>query len=200
MSNISIVILAAGSSSRLGFPKQLLKLNDRSFIVHAVQEASKVSDHIVVVLGANEDALRRELIEYPVRISSNPEWQDGMSSSIHIGLKTVLSEFPATQAVILMVCDQPYVNAELLREMITDYGNSGKPIVACAYKEVAGTPSLFDKKLFPELLALSGQSGARSVISKNKDLVSTVPFPLGYLDIDTKEDYEQFIEKENQKN
>jgi molybdenum cofactor cytidylyltransferase len=199
MSKNAIIILAAGSSSRLGYPKQLLKHYDQSFIRHAVAEASKVSDRIIVVLGANEEAMKEELIGVPAKIVQNKNWEEGMSSSIRCGLTAVLHEEPNTQSVILMVCDQPYVNSGLLEQIIAEQKRSTKPIVACVYSGTIGTPSLFDKSFFSALLNLKGQTGAKSILAKHSDLMAAVSFPEGDLDIDTQEDYDQFLKNEKLK-
>ena len=92
-----------------------------------------------------------------------------------------------------MVCDQPFVDEQLLNNIAQTKSESGKGIVASSYKDTLGTPVLFNKTYFPELLALQGQEGAKKLIFKHKEDVAAVPFPLGYFDIDTAEDYNSLI-------
>jgi molybdenum cofactor cytidylyltransferase len=106
------------------------------------------------------------------------------------GLSDLLRGNESIDAAIIMVCDQPFVTSSLLKELIARYEETKKPIVASAYQDTIGTPVLFDKSFFQALLSLKGQTGARKIISENIGSTSTIPFPLGYIDIDTKEDYE----------
>jgi molybdenum cofactor cytidylyltransferase len=187
-----LIILAAGSSSRLGQPKQKLIYKGRSLLQHAVEEglASPCSP-IVVVLGANEESLHSE-INYPnILHVTNYEWESGMSSSIKCGLEFMLKNGPAISQAIIMLCDQPFVDAEILNRLIEAKQQSGKLIAACTYDTTLGTPALFDKEVFSELLSLDGQQGAKKLVFDHSDQVEPVPFPLGNIDIDTVEDYEK---------
>jgi molybdenum cofactor cytidylyltransferase len=195
MGNSAIIILAAGSSSRFGYAKQLVMHKGESFIQHALAEATKVVRKVVVVLGANAELIRKEMENIPAQLVYNRYWEEGMSSSIRCGLSFLLSENPFLEAAVLMVCDQPFVTSSLLNELVTKYEETKKPIIACAYKNTIGTPVLFDKTFFPALLGLTGQSGAKKIIAENIDLTITIAFPLGHIDIDTKEDYESLQKK-----
>ena len=113
-----------------------------------------------------------------------------MSSSIRCGLNALLQAEPSLEAAIFMVCDQPYVSADLLKKLIEKRGETNKPIVASTYRDTIGTPVLFEKIFFPELFALKGQSGAKKIIGENMRSVLTVSFPMGFIDIDTKDDCE----------
>ena len=186
----TIILLAAGSSSRFGSPKQLAQNNGKSFIQHAVSEAIKVKLDVIAVLGANLDVVKKEIENFPVQIVYNKDWEEGMSSSIRSGINALLNKNPSAEAVVILVCDQPFLSSTVILDLIEKYEATKKPIVACVYKDVIGTPALFDKTFFKPLLELKGQSGAKKIISQNKDVAVTIPFPLGYIDIDTKEDYE----------
>jgi molybdenum cofactor cytidylyltransferase len=197
MGERAIIILAAGSSSRFGYAKQLVQHNGESFIKHASAEAIKVVKNVVVVLGGNAELIRKEMENIPAQLVYNKDWEEGMSSSIRCGLSFLLSENPFLEVAVLMVCDQPFVTSSLLNELVTKYEETKKPIIACAYKDTVGTPVLFDKAFFPALLGLTGQSGAKKIIAENIGSTITIPFPLGYIDIDTKEDYESLQKKFN---
>lgn len=190
---IAIVILAAGKSARLGQPKQLLPFKGKSLISHCVEIARKVVEDVVVVTGAERKRIESELKNSAVEIFYNPEWEEGMASSIRSGLNYVTKKNPDICDVIFMVCDQPFVTADLLYKLIKEKEFSTKSIIASCYSEVAGTPVLFDKSIFPELLELKGDIGARKIIIKNKDRMSTVDFPLGNVDMDTADDYKKLL-------
>jgi molybdenum cofactor cytidylyltransferase len=192
MDQIAIIILAAGSSSRLGQPKQILPYKDKNLLQHIIAEARKVALDVFVVLGSNQKIIKEKLEHLPVQFFYNEDWETGMSSSIVCGLSGVLALNPALQAAIIMVTDQPFVSSSLLENMVTKYQQSKAPIVACAYQDTVGVPVLFDKQFFPALLQLIGQSGARKIIEQYLEITQTVPFPLGYVDIDTPEDYDTF--------
>ena len=185
-----IVILAAGSSSRLGQPKQLLVFQGKTLIRHITQVAvNAVGKPVVVILGANCRLVHSQIAHLPVHILYNPEWSQGMSSSIRKGIKAMLWYSPETEGVIFTVCDQPYIAPELFLEMISLGDRSDKPVIACRYDNVLGTPVLFKKECFEELLAVKGNEGARNFIQSHPGSVEEVPFPLGIYDVDTMQDY-----------
>ena len=193
-SDIGIVVLAAGASSRLGKPKQALAYDGRSLLTHAINIAVESSARqVVIVLGANADQLITEAGETHTRVLMNEQWQEGMASSIRVGLSELLVVDPAIEAAIFMVCDQPFVTATLLKELVNEYHSSGKPIIACTYGDSVGTPALFDKTIFASLLELEGDNGAKKIIKAAPELVSTVSFPKGHIDIDTMADYENLV-------
>lgn len=189
----AIVILAAGKSARLGQPKQLLPFKGKSLISHCVEIAGKVVEHVIVVTGAERKRIESELKSSAVEIIYNEEWEEGMASSIRSGLAYVTDRNPDINEIIFMVCDQPFVTEDLLHKLISEKRLSSKSIVASCYSEIAGTPVIFDKSIFPELAQLSGDVGARKIIIKNKDRISTVDFPLGNVDMDTADDYKKLL-------
>lgn len=192
-----IVILAAGNSSRLGRPKQLLTYGDKSLLRHAIDEAVKiVGTNVIVVLGAEAGRIREEIIDTQVKTVENPDWEQGMASSIRTGLSELLSFQPLVDGVILTVCDQPFLSAGILNELINIKANSEKKIVACAYGSTVGTPALFGKKYFPALMRLMGDEGAKILLVQHKDDMVSIPFGLGTMDIDTAEDYERLVSSE----
>jgi molybdenum cofactor cytidylyltransferase len=175
----------------LGKPKQLLQYNNKNLLQHALSEAiSSYASPVIVVLGANSDLISKEINNTKAYTIENKEWEEGMASSVRIGLSTLLQIFPAADAVIFMVCDQPHVSASLLNDLINTQVETYKKIVTCNYGETIGPPALFHKSLFSELMKLKGVAGARKIIQQHNDEVSTVLFTKGKIDIDTKEDYE----------
>lgn len=199
ISNIAIIILAAGKSARLGSPKQLLSYKGKNLLRHTVDEALKTGcQSVFVVLGANSELLKKELKDKPISIVENAGWQEGMASSIRCGLETITNTILRPDCIIFMVCDQPYVSSSLLLSLVDKKNETKMPIVASSYENKSesyrmGTPALFNKSFFPALMELKGDKGARKLIADNLDKVATVEFPEGITDIDTKEDYESLI-------
>jgi len=189
--NYAIIILAAGSSARMGRPKQLLSYHDKSFLENAIDNANGANvNQVIVVLGAHAAMLENSIEEKKVHIVENKEWNEGIASSIRCGLNALLRIAPLTDAVIFMVCDQLFVSSSLLNDLIATQKKTGKMIVGSQYENTIGTPALFSKIIFPELLQLRGDTGAKKIIEKYRADVATVLFAMGASDIDTEEDYE----------
>jgi molybdenum cofactor cytidylyltransferase len=148
---------------------------------------------IVVVLGADADALAPQLSDLPVHVVAHSAWARGIGSSLKVGFECLLALAPALDAVIVSVCDQPHLTAPVLSRLGRAYRGSTAAIVASAYADVAGVPALFDRALFPELRALGDRDGARVVIRRDPDRLLTVPFPLGAVDLDTPVAYEAYV-------
>ena len=192
VNSCGIVILAAGASTRLGKPKQLLQYRGKTLLAHAINEAvNSNADAIVVILGKNADQFKKEIDDRKVRVAVNSSWEEGMASSLRLGLGTLLNDKPYIDAVIFMVCDQPHVLSSILNELIVTQQKSTKQIVTCNYGDSIGPPALFHKKYFKDLMKLSGDTGARKIIQQNMNDMTTIVFPEGEIDIDTEEDYEK---------
>lgn len=186
--SIAIVILAAGPSSRLGTPKQLLGFQGESLLRRTVRAALSVSGaEVMLLLGFKADDMTKEVTDLPVRIVLNPAWEEGIASSIRAGIQSLS---PSIEAAMFLVCDQPYITGELLQNIARAYAASGKPMVACEYEGIVGVPALFARGLFDRLLRLHGNSGARAVLQQDPDDVFRIPFPQGTVDIDTIQDYQ----------
>ena len=192
VNSCGIVILAAGASTRLGKPKQLLQYRGKTLLAHAINEAiNSNADAIVVILGKDADLFKKEIDEKKVRVAINSSWEEGMASSLRLGLDTLLTDKPYIDAVIFMVCDQPHVLSSILNELIITQQKTTKQIVTCNYGDSIGPPALFHKKYFKDLMKLSGDTGARKIIQQNMNDMTTILFPEGEIDIDTEEDYEE---------
>jgi molybdenum cofactor cytidylyltransferase len=195
-----IILLAAGSSSRLGRAKQLIEFQGKTLIQKAINEAKmSKADCLVSVLGANSELIQTGFDTSSATFIVNSDWQQGMSSSMQAGLR-FLMEKEAIDQVLLMLCDQPFVNASLLDQLITAKETSGKGIVAAAYSNTLGVPALFEERYFEELLQLTGSEGAKKVIFNHQAEVHALDFPLGAVDLDTEEDVNQFLIRYPQKN
>ncbi|MEO8860509.1 MAG: nucleotidyltransferase family protein [Ginsengibacter sp.] len=190
----AIIILAAGSSGRLGQPKQLISFKGKSLLRHAVDEALQTSlQPIITVTGAHDDAVIKTLDETKVNIMKNLNWEEGISSSIRCGLNALQEISPITDGVIFMVCDQPYVTHYLLKYLLKEQQKSSLPIVASSYENILGTPVLFHKSFFSQLMELTGDTGAKKILKHYPQKATSIPFPKGKIDIDTLEDYEKLV-------
>ena len=190
-----VILLAAGASTRLGQPKQLLMYGDLTLLDHCIHVAhGSNADSIIVVVGAKPHSVNTQVSD-KTHIANNVYWQEGMSSSIRLGIKTLAEVDPLAEGAILMVCDQPYVTSLLLNTLIATHQTTGKPIVASGYDNTFGPPAFFHKQLFPELMQLDGDVGAKAVVQQHADEVELVLFPQGNIDIDTVADYQKLLKE-----
>jgi molybdenum cofactor cytidylyltransferase len=178
VSRIGAVVFAAGASTRLGQPKQLLVLHDEKLLERAVRIASEVCHPVIVVLGANADLIRSGCNLSGAAITVNEAWMDGMGSSIRCGLAAL----GTLDGVILMTCDMPAVTARHLR-LLTASGST----TASAYAGRRGVPAYFPAAAFPALLALQAEGGAQPLLTS----APAVDLAFGELDIDTFDDFKR---------
>jgi molybdenum cofactor cytidylyltransferase len=184
-----VIILAAGSSSRLGQPKQLLEFKGKTLLEIAVEAAqNSLADSSVIVLGANADLIVEKILHTKVDRVVNENWENGMASSMQKGLKYLMENSEPDQ-VILMLSDQPFVDSKIPNLLIKNKLNTSSEIIACSYNGTFGVPVLFTKKYFPELLSLTGNEGAKKLVMAHQDDLHAIDFPKGAIDIDTIEDY-----------
>lgn len=185
-----IIILAAGGSSRMGQPKQLMHFGGKSLVRRVTDAALAVEQHLVIaVTGADAGAVAQELAETGVQLVTNPGWQSGMASSIRVGLLSLLDAEPELAACILAVCDQPFISAVVFEGLKSTQRSSGKGIAASGYDNTYGTPVLFTRAYFKQLLQLEGQEGAKKLIRQHEDDTAIYPFEEGRIDIDTMAEY-----------
>jgi len=185
------IILAAGNSSRLGSPKQLLKYNGTNLLTNLIQEVKQVNfSQITVVLGAYSDQILSEIPVQNIHIVQNTHWNQGIGTSIHAGIQSLNTE-TYLKGCVFMVCDQPYLTNQLLNDLITNHQSGPKGIVAALYDGIAGTPAVFSSTYFSELAELPPEEGAKTILKKHKDDTLYVHFEDGKYDIDTLSDYLQ---------
>ena len=191
--HLGVIILAAGASRRMGRPKQLLEYQGKTLLNRVVDLAIGLGENpIVVVLGAHVNRIRPTISSREVIVVDNPDWDSGMGSSIRTGLRTLLDNHPGIQAALVLLVDQPHLTSELLQTMIVEQRKNGAAVVAARYDNVLGVPALFDRGIFPELLRLNQQVGARKVIEAYRENLHAISFPAGAIDLDTPEDWERF--------
>ncbi|WP_395739201.1 NTP transferase domain-containing protein [Prosthecobacter sp.] len=185
MHRIGGIVLAAGGSTRMGQPKQLLAPNGIPLVcaaVHAAQHGG--CDVVCVVTGNAASEVESAVALLHPQIVHNEHWQRGMGSSIRLGLQALDS----LSAVVVLACDQPAVTAEVIRALIERYQQTGQPVVASAYAQTLGIPALFDSSCFPELINLPDDRGAKSVIHTAPARVASIQFPAGAIDLDSPDD------------
>jgi molybdenum cofactor cytidylyltransferase len=191
---IAIIILAAGKSSRMGTPKQLLPYQGKTLLRHITEIAiASVCHPIIVVLGAYYKEISNELKSLPVQIVENTEWATGMGSSIRCGIQALIPFSNSVEAAVILVCDQPFVTPQTINQLVDAYHSTQQPIVASAYENTLGVPALFQRKLFPELSRLNDTEGAKNVIKCHKQSTFSIEFPQGAIDLDTPDGLQQFL-------
>ena len=187
---IGAIVLAAGGSSRLGTPKQLVEFRGESLVRRAAKAAlESVCDRVVVVVGNHAPQMRQEIDDLPVSVIENENWKSGISSSIRAGLKHIASHY----GVVITLCDQPFMTARVLNDLISTHCKTRRAIVASIYGTTRGVPAFFASELFNELASLTADEGARRIIASHPQKVATVEFPQGAIDIDTPEDRERLM-------
>ena len=185
-----LIILAAGASTRLGSPKQQLIYKGRTLLQHAIDMAlASNCSPVIVVLGAHSMVISPEIPSGRVSVVQNPDWEEGMASSIRAGIAALQQKAPNATEVIFMVCDQPHVDTDHLNNLVRQKLDTGKGIIASYYNDTMGVPVLFDQTFFPALLSLKGEEGAKKLLYRYEQEVAAVPFPQGSVDIDTLADY-----------
>ena len=191
---LSAIVLAAGGSSRYGQCKQLVKLDGSSLVRHAVSKLSSLFSHnrIFVVVGANSKAVAQAVSDLPVNIVPNADWQRGLASSLKAGLNSVE---PRCQAVMITLCDQVLVTESHLCRLAECWIREPSRIIASGYADTLGTPAVIPAEFFPQVLALVGDAGAKSILNNNAGRVRTVPIPEAEFDLDVPADLETLKKK-----
>jgi molybdenum cofactor cytidylyltransferase len=186
---IAAIILAAGASTRLGQPKQLLKLQGQSLIRRAaVSVIDGGCDPVIVVTGAESQQIVQELNDLSTQIVFHAEWANGIGSSLRTGVGALQNFALQPNAVVIAVCDQPYMNAEVIERLIDGWRQGGKAMAACQYRGAYGTPCCFASSKFLELSQVPDDTGAKPVLSADPGNLTLVPWALGALDLDLPED------------
>lgn len=177
-----VIVLAAGESAHRQKPKQLLPYLGKTLIEHAARTAlASGAREVVVVVGSDAQAIRDKLKDLPVRVIVNRNWEEGIASSIRCGVAAL---DPKIGCAVLTLCDQPRVTSGLIRELALRHFETGSDIVASSYDGIIGAPCAFGADAFPDLMALTGSAGARSIIRRASAPVVTIEFSGGNVEIE----------------
>ena len=186
---VGAVVLAAGSSVRLGRNKLLLELAGETVVRRAVRAAAQARLHpVVVVLGHEAARVRQEVDDLPCRPVVNADHAQGVSTSLRAGVSAIADE---VQALVVVLADMPFVTSSMIEALVDRYRASGAPLVISAYGEVTAPPTLYDRSLFAELLSTSGDRCAKQVVRRHREEAAVLSWPDEALrDIDVADDYE----------
>jgi molybdenum cofactor cytidylyltransferase len=193
----ALILLAAGNSTRMGSPKQLLDFRGQPMLRHAALTAlASGCNPVIVVLGAQNEEIRPALHGLNVEVIINPRWEQGMGTSIHAGLialEKVLEKLGAQNqhplGVILTLADQPFITPAFLCSLIDQHRQTCRPIVAAQYSGTVGVPAFFASQFFPSLMALNPGEGSKKIIQAHPGDTLLIDCPQAAQDIDTPEDY-----------
>jgi molybdenum cofactor cytidylyltransferase len=187
--NVYAIILAAGASSRLGSPKQLLEWRNRPLLEHAIVNARAVlNERVIVVLGAHAEAMHTTIDLGGVTSIINPAWQEGMASSIRAGVHALPE---SASAVLILLCDQPLINAAHMQNLLSAWQTAPNRIVASQYHHSVGVPALFPAEFFEYLLSLNGDRGAKPLLMRFENRLLKIPLLEAELDIDSVGDFDR---------
>jgi len=190
---VAAVILAAGASRRLRRPKQLVEYEGETLLARAIRLAREAGfSPVVVVLGAEREAIRAGAALGDAVVVENEAWQEGIASSMRAGLRAIAEREPGAAGALMMPCDQPRLSADHLRRLLSAFrAEDGEAIVASVYAGARGVPALFPAAMFPRLNLLAGDVGARRLLMNSKWPVVEVAFEGGEVDIDAPEDLDE---------
>ncbi len=185
---IAGIILAGGGSSRFGQPKMLLPWNGKPMIRTIVETALGARlDPVIVVVGAEHESINHVLADLPVLIVPNPDWQQGQSTSVRLGVQSLPEK---ASGALFLLADQPFVTEKLIELLVVRHQETLTPVTAPRVNGQRANPILFDQAAFHDLLLLTGDTGGRAILNRYPvDFIDWDDHRL-LLDIDTPEDYQ----------
>jgi len=192
MDSVQVFILAAGSSSRMGNPKQLIKIKGNYLLNQTIGIVLSTGlKNVSVVLGANAEEISKVINLQSIEIFMNYNWSEGMSSSFRTAMDNISSD--EIKAALFILCDQPLLSKSLLSNLLDNYLESSDDIISCNYGRAFGPPSLFPRCYFDEIKKLKGDKGAKSIILKHVEKLIKIDFKGGTIDMDTQKDLNKFL-------
>lgn len=191
--NIGAIILAAGSSERMGRPKQLIPFRGQALILHSIHAAlNSMAAPVLVVIGSNHPEIRKLYSELPVQSVINENWESGMGSSIKAGIKRLQEFDPETEGAIIMAADQPLITGDHINEFCRLLNKYDERIICARYNNILGIPTLFEVSLFQEILQIDNNHGAKGIIRDRHNDVRPVDLPVAAVDMDKPEDIQRY--------
>ena len=192
--DVAAIVLAAGGSSRYGQCKQLVEINGSPLIRLAVSKLSTLfpMERINVVVGADAEAVAQAVDDLPVNIVINARWRAGLATSLRAGLNSIGTDYPA---VMITLCDQALITGARMRQLLELWRTNPTAIAACSYAGTVGTPAIIPAEFYPQLLALQGDAGAKSILRDNAERLSALPVPEAEFDLDTPDDLKELMKQ-----
>ncbi len=196
MAEIPILLLAAGASSRMGQPKQLLPWGKQTLIEHQIQVMLKTTQPVFVVVGAFSELVLSIVQNYPIQIVINDNWEQGMGTSLSLGISHVKQKFPDVNGVLITLLDQPLIATSYLQKMLDVFQSGSRQIIVSqSASGWTGVPVLFDEYYFSELSELKSDEGAKKIIKRHEENLILLDGDELLEDIDTPETYQQLLKK-----
>jgi molybdenum cofactor cytidylyltransferase len=192
-SDIGIVLLAAGGASRFGSAKQAALIDSKPLLRRAAMATTQTGAVVTVVLGAHRSDSEPLLDGLDVSIAFNPQWHDGLGSSIALGVHQLTQQHRGLSAVMLCLADQALIDANDLKQLMDAHRLEPASIIAASFANVLGPPCLFPRADIDALLRLSGPQGARILLQRHAERVRPVPMPHAAIDIDTPDDLARLL-------
>jgi len=193
MSDLALLLLAAGESSRLGKPKQLLPIQGVPILRRAAKAAVDCGCRpIIVVLGAGHDKLKPLLDDLPVQTIVNPNWNRGIGTSIRAGVETMISNATQVDRVMILLADQPAITPAVIKRLHNEHERAGKSITVSSFGDSIGPPVILSREYFARLLSLPDDQGAKSLWQQSPGTVHRAECPEAGQDIDTPADYQRY--------
>jgi len=188
MSKIAIVILAAGKSLRMGFAKQIIRINNEPLLKITLDKIESISEDTYCVLGANKDLILEEIHFNNTVVIDNINYEKGLSSSISICIEFFEKKNLNYDGVLFVLGDQPAIETEYFLSIINRFNKHKTKIIATNYDGKAGVPALFPKSFFKELKIIKGDKGAREILKNKPKSIIFESFKTNLVDIDTNKD------------
>lgn len=189
---IAIIVLAAGASSRMKTPKQLIKIGNNFLLETVLKKAKSINrNHVYCVLGANSDLIRREISCANIHFIYNENYKNGISSSIAFAMKHLHKKLQNYEGVLVLLGDQPAIDKLYLQALIESFLEKKSKIIASNYNDIVGVPAIFPKNYFLKLQMIHGDKGAKEILQNNKDVL-VIDKTTNLIDIDTIDDLQKF--------
>ena len=189
---IAVIILAAGGSTRMGKPKQLLAVHTTTLLGITIKNALLCeAEKVFCVLGSEFKKVKGSLKNFDIEIIRNASYKNGLSTSIHEGIKHIDRKF--YDAALIMLGDQPSISPQYLNDLINTFKNHKNKVVASNYNNTLGVPAIFPKHTFNKLQELKGDKGAKAFLNSNTTTIISIDTITELLDIDTEEDYNNYL-------
>ena len=186
---LGVIILAAGSSSRLGYPKQLVEFRGRSLLQHSLDAAGlKEFGTKLLVLGAGAPEIQKNINNRDFEVVINEKWTDGIGTSISKGISEALKIEKDLDHILIMLSDQPFVTKKKIHELILMHLDTNKCATFSEYEGDVGVPAIFSREIFPNLKKLKSDQGAKKLLHNKNFEFQTLKFEKGNFDVDTPED------------